>query len=115
LGYLYPDVQVVIGKKGRMLQAYFSIPTHNRPLSLQEPLALHPLSEIAYYSKRPSFDISTFIFTPYGIMIVFSLFLVFVLPNLKVDSEEYQKIKEELGTMGGGSGSAPAVTDGSER
>lgn len=117
VGYVYPEIHVEIGRKGRMLRAYFSIPTHKTPLTLQEPLAVHPISEISYYAKRPSFDITTFLFTPYGIMIAFSLFLVFVLPNLKMDPEEYQRAKQEMGSMGLGGlvgGSAPAVTEGDE-
>ena len=52
LGYKYPDIHVEIGRKGRMLRAYFTMPNHQAPLELKEPLDLHAIAEIAYYAKR---------------------------------------------------------------
>lgn len=44
----------------------------------------HPLQ------KRKPFDIWSFVKSPYGIMIMFSVFAIVVFPRLKMDPEDYK-------------------------
>ncbi len=51
-------------------------------------------------------DIWAFIKSPYGLMITFMLFGLFVFPYLKVDPEEYKEFKEGASKGQGSSGGA---------
>ncbi|KAK9826128.1 hypothetical protein WJX81_006922 [Elliptochloris bilobata] len=73
---------------------------------LSQPLLIRPLGPADYFEIRKPFDPIAFIKTPYGLMIGFAIFALFVLPKLKVDPEEYQEL------LGSG-GSAAASTRGS--
>lgn len=55
---------------------------------LPHPLIIRPLAKAEYFEKRQPFSIISYIKTPYGLMILFGVFVVVVLPKLKVDPEE---------------------------
>ncbi|KAK9806592.1 hypothetical protein WJX73_005689 [Symbiochloris irregularis] len=58
------------------------------PEVLASPLILKPLSKAEYFEKRQPFSLWSLAKSPYGLMIGFGLFAVFVLPKLKMDPEE---------------------------
>lgn len=70
------------------------------PLDSRVPLEpvviLAPLSEAQYFAKRKPIDIRSYLFSPYGLMMVFGLFIILVAPNMKVDPEEMAKMQEEM-------------------
>ncbi len=51
------------------------------------------VSDSSSLQKRKPFDIWSFVKSPYGIMIVFSVFAIVVFPRLKMDPEDY-KVRE---------------------
>ncbi|KAJ9506165.1 hypothetical protein QJQ45_002451 [Haematococcus lacustris] len=75
-----------------------------KPMPLPTPLQLRPLGELQYYEKRKPVDVWSIVKSPYGLMIVFSLFFIFVMPMLKVDPEEMKEAQAAMrGVLGGGS------------
>jgi ER membrane protein complex subunit 7 len=52
--------------------------------ALPLPLVLRPAGEMSYFEKRKPVDLWAFIKSPYGLMIAFSLFIIVVMPQLKV-------------------------------
>ncbi|KAF5843802.1 hypothetical protein DUNSADRAFT_5039 [Dunaliella salina] len=61
---------------------------------------------IGYYfpELRKPVDIWSILKSPYGLMMVFSVFIIFVMPKLKVDPEEYKEMQAQL--KGGSNGGA---------
>ncbi|GFH12059.1 DUF2012 domain-containing protein, partial [Haematococcus lacustris] len=56
--------------------------------------------------KRKPVDVWSIVKSPYGLMIVFSLFFIFVMPMLKVDPEEMKEAQAAMRGVLGGSSSA---------
>ncbi|KAG2434715.1 hypothetical protein HXX76_007605 [Chlamydomonas incerta] len=102
LHLVYPEVRLEVNRKGVVSRAALS---HNRNMVLNIPLALRPAMEAGYYEKRKPFDVWSFIKSPYGLMIVFSLFAIIVFPRLKMDPEDYKEMQETM-KVGGGPGGA---------
>lgn len=83
---------------------------------LNLPLTLRPAMEAAYYEKRKPFDAWSFIKSPYGIMIVFSLFAIVVFPRLKMDPEDYKEMQDAMKVQGGpGAGGAAGAIGGGQQ
>lgn len=80
--------------------ALFSIAPEPERIMLP-PIVLKPMVIAEYYEKREPFSLMGFVKTPYGLMIVFAVFAMVVLPRLKVDPEELREARESL--TGGGS------------
>lgn len=92
-----------MGSKG-VVRAAAGVQRTPLQLSLDGRLELAPIAVQQYYEKRAPVDIIGYIKTPYGMMIAFSVAMMFVLPMMKVDPEEYQQMQAQL--RGGGGGSA---------
>ncbi len=54
---------------------------------MPQPLLLRPVAEAQYLEKRKPVDVLSFIKSPYGIMIVVSLFAIFIFPMMKMDPQ----------------------------
>ncbi|KAG2442224.1 hypothetical protein HYH02_009708 [Chlamydomonas schloesseri] len=112
LHLVYPEVRLEVNRKGVVSRAALS---HNRNMVLNIPLSLRPAMEAAYYEKRKPFDAWSFIKSPYGLMIAFSLFAIVVFPRLKMDPEEYKEMQAVMGTGGAAAaGGAGAVGGGQQ-
>ncbi|KAG2491921.1 hypothetical protein HYH03_009656 [Edaphochlamys debaryana] len=99
LKLVYPEFRLEISRKGTLTRASLS---HNRQMVLQAPLVLRPAMEAAYYEKRKPFDLWGFVKSPYGLMIMFSLFAIIVFPRMKMDPEDYKEMQEAMRVQGSG-------------
>ncbi|KAL3160314.1 hypothetical protein ABBQ38_009704 [Trebouxia sp. C0009 RCD-2024] len=89
---LFPQVRLdVDGGTGSVAAAYANNPMQGLP----SPLIIRPLARAEYFERRPPFNLASIIMSPYGLMIGFMVFALFIMPMLKVDPEEY---KELMGT-----------------
>lgn len=107
---LFPELRLDVNKKQVLVRASLS---HNRQVALQLPLVVRPAQEAQYYEKRKPFDIWSFVKSPYGIMIMFSVFAIVVFPRLKMDPEDYKEFQEQMRQQGGAE--APAQVAGGQR
>ncbi|KAJ9506158.1 hypothetical protein QJQ45_002435 [Haematococcus lacustris] len=102
ISYFYPEVKVDVSPKAGLVRA--TQLGQPKPMPLPTPLQLRPLGELQYYEKRKPVDVWSIVKSPYGLMIVFSLFFIFVMPMLKVDPEEMKEAQAAMrGVLGGGS------------
>ncbi|EFJ47265.1 hypothetical protein VOLCADRAFT_121012 [Volvox carteri f. nagariensis] len=90
---IFPEIRVEINRKGTLVRASLS---HNRHLVLHSPLVIRPAGEAQYYEKRKPFDVWSFVKSPYGIMIVISVFAIVVFPRMKMDPEDYKELQEQM-------------------
>ncbi|KAL3161612.1 hypothetical protein ABBQ32_010470 [Trebouxia sp. C0010 RCD-2024] len=89
---LFPQVRLdVDGGTGNVAAAYANNPMQGLP----SPLIIRPLARAEYFERRPPFNLASIVMSPYGLMIGFMVFALFIMPMLKVDPEEY---KELMGT-----------------
>ncbi|GAX82507.1 hypothetical protein CEUSTIGMA_g9934.t1 [Chlamydomonas eustigma] len=95
MGYYFPEVRVDTLAKG-MVSAFFVIPNTKQVQPLQEPLLIRPIGELQYFEKRSPVDIWSFVKSPMGIIIIFSVVVMFILPNMKVDPEDYKEMQQQL-------------------
>ncbi|GFH12056.1 DUF2012 domain-containing protein [Haematococcus lacustris] len=101
ISYFYPEVKVDVSPKAGLVRA--TQLGQPKPMPLPTPLQLRPLGELQYYEKRKPVDVWSIVKSPYGLMIVFSLFFIFVMPMLKVDPEEMKEAQAAMrGVLGGG-------------
>jgi hypothetical protein len=108
--YLYPDVALQVSAKG-VTRAMFA---QNRAAIPAHPyLVVPPVSALQYYEQRRPVDVMGMVKSPYGLMVVFMLFSIFVMPMLKVDPEEYREAMDSLTGRGSGSGEGGAGGGGS--
>ncbi|KAL6754876.1 hypothetical protein V8C86DRAFT_3027736 [Haematococcus lacustris] len=104
ISYFYPEVKVDVSPKAGLVRA--TQLGQPKPMPLPTPLQLRPLGELQYYEKRKPVDVWSIVKSPYGLMIVFSLFFIFVMPMLKVDPEEMKEAQAAMRGVLGGSSSA---------
>jgi len=103
----YPEIRIDTSTRAGVLRAMMVSQAKSMAVAL--PLQLRPLGELQYFEKRKPLDVWSFVKSPYGLMIVFSLFIIVVMPRLKVDPEEMRQMQEELrGTRGGAAGGSGA-------
>ena len=76
-------MRVEVRAKGAVT-AWFAAPNSKQIHTMVEPLVIRPMGELQYYDKRAPVDIWSFVKSPYGIMIVFSVFIIFIFPMMKV-------------------------------
>lgn len=88
IGLLYPELRVDVSADGKVLATL----ADNELQRLPEPLIIRPAGRAEYFEKQTPFNIISFLKTPYGLMIMFGVFAVFVLPKMKVDPEEYKEL-----------------------
>jgi hypothetical protein len=100
--YLYPDVAIQVSSKGLVTRAMFA--QNRAPIPAQPYLVVPPISALVFYEQRKPLDVVGMIKSPYGLMVVFMLFSIFVMPMLKVDPEEYREAMDALAGRGGGGG-----------
>ncbi|XP_019249020.1 PREDICTED: ER membrane protein complex subunit 7 homolog isoform X2 [Nicotiana attenuata] len=74
--------------------------TENRRSLIE--LVLEPLSEEQYYEIKEPFSIMSLVKTPVGLMIGFTLFVMFLMPKLaeNMDPEEIRRTQEEMRNQG---------------
>ena len=94
-----PKVRLAVGPGGAVRATFADDPAKPLPV----PLALRPLSRLAYFDARAGFDPVAFLKTPCGILALFVAFAVFALPHMKIDPEEYEEL------LGGGRGRPDAA------
>lgn len=51
------------------------------------PFVLPPISRVEYFEKHQGFNVMGFLKTPYGMMIGFMFFTLFVLPKIRPEEE----------------------------
>lgn len=86
---VFPQVRIdVDGSSGKVTGAYANNPMQGLP----SPLLIRPLAKAEYYQKHPPFNLAGIIMSPYGLMIGFAVFAIFVMPMLKVDPNEYKEL-----------------------
>ncbi|CAL5228613.1 g11776 [Coccomyxa viridis] len=95
LGLLYPELRVDVSADGKVLATL----ADNELQRLPEPLIIRPAGRAEYFEKRTPFNVISFIKTPYGLMIMFGIFAVFVLPKMKVDPEEYKELVDSAKSL----------------
>ncbi|KAF8072726.1 ER membrane protein complex subunit 7 [Scenedesmus sp. PABB004] len=102
--FVYPDVAIDVTAKAGLARAAF---VFNKQQIMTSALFIRPALQAQYYELRKPVDVWSFIKSPYGLMIGFMLFGIFVFPMLKVDPEEY---REAMASLRGGEGEqAPAA------
>ena len=84
-----PKVRLAVGPGGAVRATFADDPAKPLPV----PLALRPLSRLAYFDARAGFDPVAFLKTPYGILALFVAFAVFALPHMKIDPEDYEELR----------------------
>jgi len=88
LELVFPQVRIdVDGSTGRVAGSYANNPLQGLP----SPLTIRPVAKAEYYEKRPPFNLQSMIMSPYGLMIGFMIFALFIMPMLKVDPNEYKE------------------------
>eukprot|EP00887_Chlorella_sp_A99_P000049 scaffold16.g49.t1 len=104
LGLLYPSIKLAVSSSSVIAHAA-DVPG-TPPMAY--PLLLQPIARQEYYEKRQTFNLIAFLKTPYGMMIAFMCFSIYVrkegfvgggvgvMPKLKIDPEEYKDILEGL-------------------
>mmetsp|Transcript_18390 Transcript_18390/g.39541 ORF Transcript_18390/g.39541 Transcript_18390/m.39541 type:complete len:200 (-) Transcript_18390:560-1159(-) len=102
MGLYYPEIRIDISPKGNVLQAVFVSPNSKQPVNMPSPLLVKPFGELQYFEKRKPVDVWSFVKSPYGIMIVFSVFAIFIFPKIKVDPEEYKEMQEQMKSVTSG-------------
>jgi hypothetical protein len=92
--FLYPEVELVVGGgdkgggggDGDGVRAHYVL---NKAVQLPAaPLVLRPVAVRQHYEVRKPVDVWSFVKSPYGLMICFMVFGIFVFPMLKVDPGE---------------------------
>ncbi|KIY99693.1 hypothetical protein MNEG_8272 [Monoraphidium neglectum] len=63
-----------------------------------------------YYEPRKPLDIRGIVMSPYGLMIGFSVFIMVVMPMMKMDPEEYREAMSSI--SGGGAGASGGQAGG---
>ncbi|GFR50425.1 hypothetical protein Agub_g12644 [Astrephomene gubernaculifera] len=96
---LFPEIRLDVNRKGLLTRASLS---HNRNMVLQSPLVIRPAAETQYYEKRKPFDVWSFVKSPYGLMMVISVFAIVVFPRMKMDPEDYKELQEQMRQGQGG-------------
>lgn len=109
--YLYPDVALQISPSKGVTKAMFA--QNRAPIPATPYLVVPPISALQYYEQRKPLDVWSMVKSPYGLMVVFMLFSIFVMPMLKVDPEEYQEAMAAF--RGGGGGAAGDEREGGRR
>ncbi|KAJ0989510.1 hypothetical protein J5N97_007866 [Dioscorea zingiberensis] len=98
IGYFFSPVRVDISARnpGKVQAAL----TENRRV-LHE-LVLEPLKEEQYYEIREPFSIMSLVKSPMGLMLVFMLIMLFVMPKMmeNMDPEEMRRAQEEMRSQG---------------
>ncbi|KAK1300330.1 hypothetical protein QJS10_CPB13g00319 [Acorus calamus] len=98
MGYFFSPVRIDVSARnpGKVQAAL----TENRR-GLNE-LLLEPLSEEQYYEVREPFSIMSILKSPMGLMVVFMVFVVFIMPKLveNMDPEEIKRAQEEMRNQG---------------
>lgn len=112
LALMYPEVRLEVNRKQVLVRASL---THNRQVTLHSPLLLRPAGEAQYYEKRKPIDIWGVAKSPYGLMILFSIFAIFVFPRMKVDAEEYREMQAALKPGETAAAEPPARQQGGNR
>jgi hypothetical protein len=97
--YLYPDVALQVTSKG-VTKAMFA--QNRAPIPATPYLVVPPVSALSYFEQRKPLDVWGMVKSPYGLMVVFMLFSIFVMPMLKVDPEEYAEAMAAFRGDGGG-------------
>mmetsp|Transcript_19018 Transcript_19018/g.32539 ORF Transcript_19018/g.32539 Transcript_19018/m.32539 type:complete len:190 (+) Transcript_19018:1-570(+) len=89
VNYYFPEVRLEVGNKNGLQRASVLAqgPTGTVVHALQLPLLMKPAGELQYFEKRKAVDVLSFVKSPYGLMIVFSLFIIVVLPKMKMEDE----------------------------
>lgn len=94
LRYMYPQYRVdVPDKAGAPVEVSF---LSGSKATLLQPPVLQPLGEMKYYQPRKPIDIRGLLLSPYGIMVAVAIFVIIVMPSMKMDPEEYKKLQEEM-------------------
>ncbi|KAG6475981.1 hypothetical protein ZIOFF_065215 [Zingiber officinale] len=98
LGYFFSPVRVDISARnpGNIHAAL----TENRKVLYE--LILEPLREEQYYEIREAFSIWSVVKSPMGLMLGFTLLVIFVMPKLmdSIDPEEMKRAQEEMRAQG---------------
>lgn len=105
---VFPEVRLELDAAGAVARASYVF--NGAPLPPAAALAMRPAGAAQYYEARRPLDVVGFVKTPYGLMIAFSVFVMVVMPMMKVDPEEYREAMGQLrgGTGGGGGNSGGA-------
>eukprot|EP00892_Ulva_mutabilis_P001360 jgi/Ulvmu1/11224/UM072_0061.1 len=93
IGWTFPQYNLKVSSK---YHDGVRVTPLNSRVPLEPTVILAPLSEANYFAKRKAIDIRSYLFSPYGLMMVFGLFALVVAPNMKVDPEEMAKMQEEM-------------------
>lgn len=92
-GFVYPELLVDVTAKAGLARAAY---TFNKHQISTKPFIIRPAAQAQYYELRKPLDLWSFIKSPYGLMIGFMLFGIFVFPMMKVDPEEYREAMAQL-------------------
>lgn len=93
IGWTFPQYNVKVSSK---YHDGVRVTPQDSLVPLEPVVVLAPLSQAQYFAKRKPFDFRSYLFSPYGLMMVFGLFIILVAPNMKVDPEEMAKMQEEM-------------------
>lgn len=104
--FIYPELQLDVTAKAGLARAAYLV---NKQQMMVQPFIIRPVALAQYYELRKPLDLWSFIKSPYGMMIGFMLFGIFVFPMLKVDPEEYKEAMAQL------KGQAPADSGSSQQ
>ncbi|KAL6778619.1 CGL149 [Auxenochlorella protothecoides x Auxenochlorella symbiontica] len=85
VGLVYSTVELTVGVAGDVNALLSDV--INRP-AVPYPLVLRPMGRLEFFQKPQPFNVMAFIKTPYGIMIIFGIFSLVVMPRLRAYSEE---------------------------
>ncbi|KAL6777745.1 CGL149 [Auxenochlorella protothecoides x Auxenochlorella symbiontica] len=85
VGLVYSTVELTVGVAGDVNALLSDV--INRP-AVPYPLVLRPIGRLEFFQKPQPFNVMAFIKTPYGIMIIFGIFSLVVMPRLRAYSEE---------------------------
>eukprot|EP00245_Coleochaete_scutata_P007151 TRINITY_DN22253_c0_g1_i1.p1 TRINITY_DN22253_c0_g1~~TRINITY_DN22253_c0_g1_i1.p1 ORF type:complete len:217 (-),score=47.37 TRINITY_DN22253_c0_g1_i1:399-1001(-) len=93
LGYYFAPLRVAVNARSGQVRASYA---EDQRRVLRESMVLEPEAPEEYFEKKEPFSLMGFVKSPFGLMLCFMTFVLIVLPQLKIDPEEMEKMQEEL-------------------
>lgn len=103
VGYQFAEVNLEVNDRVGLVRAVY---VYNKQALSGSSLTIRPVGVVSYLEKRAPVDVLALLKSPMGLITMFILFAVVVLPRLKIDPEELREYQEQMG-----GGPAPAQVE----
>mmetsp|Transcript_19891 Transcript_19891/g.32719 ORF Transcript_19891/g.32719 Transcript_19891/m.32719 type:complete len:202 (-) Transcript_19891:2205-2810(-) len=94
--WTFPFYTVTVSEAGKIRATFYNAKQQRRDLA--SPLKIQPYAKPVYFEPRKQMNLASMFMNPMGLMMLFMLFTVVILPKMmaNMDPEEMKKMQEEM-------------------